>query len=106
MKHDAARLVTKDLNFMADLAPADFFRFPKLKLPPRGTHFQSVQEIKENSRRERTQFRKQRLKNVVMIGLFVGVRVSFLKEHTLKVIKEIWMNSRYFLDRVVQGLQK
>ena len=33
------------------MAPADFFLFPKLKLPLRGTRFQSIDDIKENSRR-------------------------------------------------------
>jgi hypothetical protein len=48
--------------------------------------------------------------NILMIGLFVTVSVSFLEEHTLKVIKKIRMNkkqlifSRYFLDRVVHFL--
>ena len=30
----------------------DFFLFPKLKLPLRGTLFQSIENIKENSRQE------------------------------------------------------
>ena len=34
------------------MAPADIFLFPKLKLPLRGTRFQSIEHIKENSRRE------------------------------------------------------
>ena len=34
------------------MAPADFFPFPKHKLPVRGTRFQSIEDIKENSRRE------------------------------------------------------
>ena len=34
------------------MAPADFFLFPKLKLPLRGTRFQSIEEIKEKSRQE------------------------------------------------------
>ena len=29
-----------------------FFLFPKLKLPIRGTRFQSIEDIEENSRRE------------------------------------------------------
>ena len=35
-----------------DLASADFFLFPKLKLPLRSTRFQSIKDIKENSRLE------------------------------------------------------
>jgi hypothetical protein len=34
------------------MAPNDFFFVPKLKLPLRGTRFQSVENIIENSRRE------------------------------------------------------
>ena len=70
MKRIAARLVPKDLNFLQKLnrlkaknwtniikqppyspnmAPADFFLFPKLKLLLRGTRFQSIEDIKENS---------------------------------------------------------
>ena len=30
------------------MAPADFFLFPKLKLPLRGTRFQSIEDINEN----------------------------------------------------------
>ena len=73
MKRVAARLVPKDLNFLKKLnrvkaknstniieqllyspymAPSDFFLSPKLKLPLRGTRFQSIEDIKENSRRE------------------------------------------------------
>ena len=73
MKRVAARLVPKDLNFLQnlnhvkaknstniieqppyspDMAPADFFLFSKLKLPLRGIRFQSIEDIKENSRPE------------------------------------------------------
>ena len=73
MKRIAAQLVPKDLNFLQklnrvkaknstniieqlpyspDMAPADIFLFPKLKLPLRGTRFQSIEDVKENSRRE------------------------------------------------------
>ena len=34
------------------MAPADSFLFRKLQLPLRGTRFQSIENIKENSRRE------------------------------------------------------
>ena len=34
------------------MAPANFFLFQKLKLPLRGTRFQSTEDIKKNSRRE------------------------------------------------------
>ena len=34
------------LPYSPDLAPCDFFLFPKLKLPLRGTHFESIEAIK------------------------------------------------------------
>ena len=66
MKRVAARLVPEDHltrlslstniikqpSYSTDMAPADFFLFPKLKLPLRGTRFQSIEDIQENSRRE------------------------------------------------------
>jgi [histone H3]-lysine36 N-dimethyltransferase SETMAR len=38
--------------YSPDIAPENFFLFPKLKLPLRGTRFQSVEDLKENSGRE------------------------------------------------------
>ena len=73
MKRLAARLVPKDLNFLQklnrvkaknstniieqppyspDMVPDDFFPFPKPKFSLRGTRFQSIEDIKENSRQE------------------------------------------------------
>ena len=48
--------------YSPDLAPADFFLFPKLKLPLRGTRFQSIEDIKENSRRQLTSIPKSAYK--------------------------------------------
>ena len=38
--------------YSPDMVPVDFFLFPKLKSPLRGTRCQSIEIIKENSRRE------------------------------------------------------
>jgi len=38
--------------YSPDLAPCDFFLFPKLKLPLRGTRFESIEAIKQKSARE------------------------------------------------------
>ena len=38
--------------YSPDLAPADFFLFPKLKTTLKGRHFQSIDEIQENAIRE------------------------------------------------------
>ena len=44
--------IIEQLPYSPDMASADFFLFPKLKLPLQGTRFQSIEDIKENSRRE------------------------------------------------------
>jgi transposase len=38
--------------YSPDLAPSDFFLFPKLKYTLKGQRFQTIQEIKENSQTE------------------------------------------------------
>ena len=38
--------------YSPNMAPADFFIFPKLKLLLRGTRFQLIEDIKENLRQE------------------------------------------------------
>lgn len=38
--------------YSPDMAPADFFLFPRLKLPLRGRRFESIEDIKENSKKE------------------------------------------------------
>ena len=35
-----------------DMAPCDFFLFPRLKLPLRGKRFEAIEAIKENSQKE------------------------------------------------------
>ena len=50
MKYEAT--VVPQPSYSPDLAPADFFFFPKLKPSPKGRRFQAVQEIEENSLRD------------------------------------------------------
>ena len=38
--------------YLTDLAPCDFFLFPNLKYPPRGTRHESIEAIKRNSLKE------------------------------------------------------
>ena len=38
--------------YSPDLAPADFFLFPKLKTPMKGKRFATIEEIKEKSKQE------------------------------------------------------
>ena len=42
-------IVVPQPPYSPDLAPADFFLFPKLKSTLKGRRFQTVEEIKENS---------------------------------------------------------
>ena len=44
--------IIKQQPYSPYMTPADFFLFLKLKLPLRGTRFQSIEAIKENSRRK------------------------------------------------------
>ena len=38
--------IIEQLPHAPDMASADFIHFPKLKLPHRGTRFQSIEDIK------------------------------------------------------------
>ena len=49
-KHQVNTIV--QAPYSPDMAPCDFFLFPKLKLPLRGRRFQSIEEIKENATKE------------------------------------------------------
>jgi len=40
------------LPYSPDLAPAEFFQFPKLKTTLKGCHFQTIEEIQETAIRE------------------------------------------------------
>ena len=55
VKEFLAKNSTKVLDqapYSPDMAPSDFFLFPKLKLPLRGKRFESIEAIKENSLNE------------------------------------------------------
>ena len=49
-KHD--KKVIAQPPYSTDLAPCDFFLFPKLKYPLRGTRHESIEAIKRNSLKE------------------------------------------------------
>ena len=76
--------ISEQPPYPPDMAPADSFLFPKLKLPLWGTRFPSIEDIKENSRRELKLIPE---KNVLMIGLFVGISVLFREGYNSNVIK-------------------
>ena len=49
-KHETS--VVPQPLYSPDLAPADFFLFPKLKSSPKGRRIQTAEEIEENSMRD------------------------------------------------------
>ena len=69
------------------MAPADFFLFPKLKLPLRDTRFQSVENIKENSRRELKSIPENAFKKCFDDWIIRWHKCIISKGPTLKAIK-------------------
>ena len=68
------------------MAPVHFFLFLKLKLPLPGTRFQSIEDKREFAAGIKVNSGKC-VKNVLMIGLFVGISILFQQGPTLKEIK-------------------
>ena len=66
--------------YSPDLAPADFFLFPKLKSTLKGRHFDTFDEIQKNLMKDCSPFRKKRSK----VGRNVGSGVLLAKETTRK----------------------
>ena len=67
--------------YSPDLAPCDFWLFPKLKRPLRGTRFDSIDEIKAESK-----------KAMMAIGKYVGISVFHREGITLKGLKFTYKN--------------
>jgi hypothetical protein len=47
--HQTLKNAIEHPPYSPDMTPADFFLSPKLQLPLRGTRFQSVEDIMDNS---------------------------------------------------------
>jgi transposase len=69
--------------YSPDLAPADFFLFPKLKSTLKGRHFDTINEIQKNSTDEFAIPKKLSRKRS-RVGRNVGSGVLLVKETTLK----------------------
>jgi transposase len=67
-------------SYSPDLAPADFFLFPKLKSTLKGHRFDTTDEIQKNSTMSCSPFRKKRSK----VGRNVGSGALLGKETSLK----------------------
>lgn len=50
--------------YSADMAPCDFFLFPKLKLPLRGTRFDSIEDIEKKFAERAERYSSSRLRQV------------------------------------------
>ena len=77
--------------FSPDLAPADFFFFPKFKSSLKGRRFQTVEEIEENSIGTLAQSRKTRSRTHSRTGKKVGRGVSRVEGSTLKETSSIML---------------
>jgi len=75
--------------YSPDLAPCDFFLFPKLKLRTKGRRFDTTEEIQEESQQVLvTQFQKGTSRDASKHGRNAGTTVFMQKGSTLKVMEE------------------
>ena len=83
--------------YSPDMALAHFFLFPKLKLPLRGTHFQSIEDIKENSRRELKSIPENAFKKYFDDWIVRWHKCIISRGPYFEGDKKIWMNNKYFV---------
>jgi transposase len=77
-------IVVPQPPYSPDLAPADFFLFPKLKSTLKGRRFQTAEEIKENSLQDFAPSRKTRSRTRSRTGKNAESGVSTVEGSTLK----------------------
>jgi len=70
--------------YSPDLAPADFFLFPKLKSSLKGRRFDTFDEIQKNSTKELFAIPKEAFQKVSKVGRNVGSGVFLAKGTALK----------------------
>ena len=76
-------LIMPQSMYSPDLAPADFFLFPKLKTSMKEKCFARIEEIKEN--RDKSCWRYQKVfRSVSRIGKNAGISILYLRGVTLK----------------------
>jgi hypothetical protein len=76
-----------------DLAPCDFYLFPKIKSVLKGTHFLSVEDVKAKTRRRSsTAFQKMICRIALNVGSVVCSCVSTQKGTILKAIVVDFLN--------------
>jgi len=72
--------------YSPDLAPSDFFLFPKLKMKLKGRRFQTLEEIKVESQAVLNTLREITSKNASKTGSAAGITVKPQKGTTLKAM--------------------
>ena len=77
-------IVVPQPPYYPDLAPADFFLFPKLKSTLKGRRFQMEEEIKENSLQDLHAIPQTRSRTRSRTGKNAGSGVSTVEGSTLK----------------------
>ena len=77
-------IVVSQPPYSPDLAPADFFLFPKLKSTLRGRRFQTVEEIKENSLQDLLAIPQNTFQDAFQNWKNAGSGVSTVEGSTLK----------------------
>jgi histone-lysine N-methyltransferase SETMAR len=72
--------------YSPDLAPCDFFLFPRLKSTLKGKRFQDVTEIQLNTARQLQAIPKQAYQTCIESGTITGIAAYNLEGRTLKEI--------------------
>ena len=70
--------------YSPDLAPCDFFLFPRLNRPMKQRRFATIEDIKTESLRELKDIPKMHIRSASRIGKNAGTSVLYLRGITLK----------------------
>jgi hypothetical protein len=79
-------------SYSLDLAPNDFFLFPKMKEILKGRHFDDTDDVRSNTTTALTTIHKTSSKIVLYGGLGAGIGAYLPKMSTLKAIIVIFSN--------------
>jgi hypothetical protein len=84
--------VLEHLPYSSDLAPSEFFLFPKIKEILKRRNFDDADNIRSNTKAGLKVILKTSSKIVLKCGLGAGVGALFPKESTLKATAVIYNN--------------
>ncbi|KAJ4435710.1 hypothetical protein ANN_18326 [Periplaneta americana] len=86
------RLVLRQPPYSPDLAPADFYLFPKVKSLFKGQRFASAEEVKIHATLALREVTKDGCRNVSRNDMDAGRSVSLLRGRTLKAVLCKWLH--------------